>query len=199
MSRGTSRRAAAATRGAALALRITTSLPSAPSTPPAQATWVYLVGLPAYLLNTRAAPPTPLGAADYAGFAIWAAGLAIQALADSQKSAFRRVPANRDAYIDRGLWGLSRHPNYLGEIGLHSGLALVAASGLPAGERALAVVPPLFTAMLLLLVSGVPPLEKHAQQKWGHLPDFQAYTRETGVLLPYPSSLLGRARARKAD
>lgn len=141
--------------------------------------------------------PAPLSTVDYVGFAVWASGLAIQAVADGQKSAFRRVAANRESFIRSGLWAISRHPNYLGEIMLHCGLALVAANGLPAGERALAVVPPLFTSMLLLLVSGVPPLEKHAQQKWGHLPEFRQYVAETGILLPYPSSLF-RSRKQKA-
>lgn len=161
-----------------------------------QGLWVYLVGLPAYLLNTRSALPPPLTVVDALGLAVWALGLSVQAVADSQKSAFRKITQNRDAYIDTGLWAISRHPNYLGEITLHSGLALVAANGLPAGERTLAIVPPLFTAMLLLFVSGVPPLEKHASAKWGHLPAYREYVARTGILVPYPSSLLG-ARTRK--
>ncbi|KAJ1628202.1 hypothetical protein T492DRAFT_595023 [Pavlovales sp. CCMP2436] len=161
-----------------------------------QGTWVYLVGLPAYLLNTRDAAPSPLTWVDYVGLAVWASGLLLQGVADGQKSAFRAEPRNRDAFITSGLWALSRHPNYLGEITLHCGLALVAANGLPAGERVLAVAAPLFTSMLLLLVSGLPPLEKHAQQKWGQDPAFQKYTAETAVLLPYVSSVF-RARAQE--
>jgi steroid 5-alpha reductase family enzyme len=171
--------------------------PAVPFRPPvalarcgAQGTWVYLVGLPAYLLNTRSQAPIALTWVDATGFGVWAAGLVCQAIADGQKARFREAAANRDAFIRSGMWALSRHPNYLSEIVLHCGLALVAANGLPAGERRLAVVPPLFTAMLLLCVSGVPPLEKHAVQNWGHLPEYQAYVARTGILLPYPSSVL---------
>jgi steroid 5-alpha reductase family enzyme len=152
---------------------------------------VYLVGLPAYLLNTRKVTAPPLSWVDALGFLVWAGGLAVQAVADGQKSKFRQDSRNKEAFITSGLWALSRHPNYLGEIVLHCGLALVAANGLPAGERTLAIVPPFFTAMLLLCVSGVPPLEKHAFQKWGHLPAYQRYVATTGILLPYPSALLG--------
>lgn len=162
-----------------------------------QGTWCYLVGLSTYLLNTRTTHPSPLTLVDAIGFVVWAVGLSIQAIADGQKRAFRLDPGNKDEFIRHGLWAISRHPNYFGELVLHTGLAIVAANGLEKG-RVLAVVPPLFTSMLLLFVSGIPPLEKHAEKKWGDRPDYREYVKCTGILVPYPSSFFVAAPVKPA-
>lgn len=47
-------------------------------------------------------------------------------LPSSQKYQFKNDPTNKGKFIDTGLWALSRHPNYLGELGLWWALAGVA-------------------------------------------------------------------------
>ena len=59
------------------------------------------------------------------GIAIFLSGFLLEALADWQKEVWRAVPANRGRWIDTGLWGWSRHPNYLGEIMLWAGMAVL--------------------------------------------------------------------------
>lgn len=156
-----------------------------------QGSWVYCVGLPAYLLNTCGSPAAPLGWVDTVGFAVWAIGLALEAIADAQKAKFRSEPRNRDTFICTGLWAISRHPNYLFDIVLHLGLALVAFNGLPPSQRMFAAVAPAFTVTFLTCISGIPPLEKSAAKRWGHLDEYKMYVRDTGVLLPRLSSLVG--------
>ena len=68
----------------------------------------------------------PLGAWVAAGGLIWAIGFGIEVVADRQKSAFRKDPANAGRFISSGLWAWSRHPNYCGEIVLWVGVALIA-------------------------------------------------------------------------
>ena len=46
-------------------------------------------------------------------------------IADEQLRRFRKAPENRGRVIDTGLWGRSRHPNYLGEITTWWGLWLL--------------------------------------------------------------------------
>ena len=65
---------------------------------------------------------------DYVGWTMWSVGFIMEVVADHQKSQFRANPANRDAFITTGLWSLSRHPNYFGEILLWFGLFVSASS-----------------------------------------------------------------------
>jgi steroid 5-alpha reductase family enzyme len=46
------------------------------------------------------------------------------------------------------------------------------------------LVSPVFVILLLTRVSGVPMLEKSAEQRWGSDPDYKHYVAVTPVLLP---------------
>ncbi|KIC56611.1 DUF1295 domain-containing protein [Microbacterium hominis] len=117
------------------------------------------------------------------GAAVWLMGLIIEVLADAQKAAFRRDPANTGRFIDTGVWAWSRHPNYFGEILVWVGVAIVA---LPAavGWQWVTLVSPLFVILLLTRVSGIPLLEKRADARWGEEPAYQEYKKRTPVLVP---------------
>ena len=91
------------------------------------------------------------------GGLVWLAGMGLEVVADAQKSAFRRDPANRERFINTGLWAWSQHPNYLGEIVLWAGIALIAVPVL-AGWGWLVLVSPLFVWVLLTRISGIPLL-----------------------------------------
>ncbi len=117
------------------------------------------------------------------GAILWIAGFAIEVIADGQKSAFRAKPENKDAFITTGLWSISRHPNYLGEIMLWLGIAVIAFPAL-SGWGYVALFSPIFVFLLLNFVSGVPLLEKHADEKWGGQAEYEAYKASTPVLFP---------------
>lgn len=119
------------------------------------------------------------------GIVIWLAGFAIEVVADQQKAAFRRDPANEGRFISSGLWAWSRHPNYFGEIALWTGIAIMAIP-LLSGWRWVVLISPVFVTLLLTRVSGIPMLEARAQKRWGDDADFQAYTRDTSMLIPRP-------------
>ena len=118
-----------------------------------------------------------------AGALLWLVGFAIEVIADRQKSRFRAEPANRGRFISTGLWSRSRHPNYLGEILLWIGVAVIALPVLE-GWQWIGLLSPVFVAVLILRVSGVPLLEAKADAKWGGQPDYEEYKRATPVLLP---------------
>jgi len=157
----------------------------------AQATWITLVGLPVYLANAiPAAAHPPLGGRDFVSLALLASSFAFEVTADRQKSAWRAAKDNKlhdEKFITSGLWGISRHPNYAGEIGIWSGMwALGALSGaLPAPGIITSAASPLMTYALLRYVSGVPPLEKSGNKKFGNDPKWQEYTRNVPVLFPW--------------
>lgn len=123
----------------------------------------------------------------YLGAAMWVLGFAIEVIADGQKSAFRKDPTNKEAFITSGLWAWSRHPNYFGEILLWTGMAVVAIPVLTGGLW-IAIVSPLFVTFLLTKVSGIPLLDAAALQRWGEDPAYQDYRRRTPVLFPKPPS-----------
>ncbi|KAM9752935.1 uncharacterized protein ACNS7B_009235 [Menidia menidia] len=148
-----------------------------------QALWVFGTLLPTLMLNSEKRY-VPLGARDYIGWTIWGLGFATEAIADQQKWNFKRDPDNAGKFIQSGLWGYSRHPNYFGEILQWSGLWL-SASSVMEGPQYLSVASPLFVWFLLRYVSGIPILEKQAMKKWGSDPAFQEYVKNTPLLWPW--------------
>jgi steroid 5-alpha reductase family enzyme len=149
-----------------------------------QGLWVSLT-LAAALAAITTEERKDLDAWALAGALVWVAGFAIEATADVQKSRFRAGPANKGHFISSGLWSWSRHPNYFGEIVLWVGVALIAVPVL-SGWQWVTLISPLFVALLLTKVSGVPLLEKSADAKWGGREDYEAYKRATSVLVPRP-------------
>lgn len=121
------------------------------------------------------------------GSLVWAAGFAVEVVADRQKSAFKQDPVNEGRFITTGLWAWSRHPNYFGEIVLWIGIAIVALPVL-SGWRWVTLISPVFVVLLLTRISGVPLLERRGRKRWGDDPAYQRYVERTPVLLPRPPS-----------
>ena len=119
------------------------------------------------------------------GFLVWVIGFGMEAIADQQKNRFREDPANEEQFIRTGLWSWSRHPNYFGEIVLWVGVAIIALPVLR-GWGWVSLISPIFITILLTRISGVPMLEKRADEKWGGQPDYEVYKRDTSVLVPLP-------------
>lgn len=149
-----------------------------------QAVWVIFTASAALIVIT-ASQPQPLDVFFWAGAAMWAIGFTFEVIADEQKRRFKADPANTGRFITSGLWSWSQHPNYFGEITLWLGI-LVMALPLLSGWAYLAIISPLFVALLLTKVSGINLLDGIAKRRWGDDPAFQAYRRDTPVLLPRP-------------
>lgn len=149
-----------------------------------QGLWVLLTAAAALAIITSDERRS-LGWVAYVGVAVWAGGFAIEVVADRQKSAFKRDPANEGRFIQSGLWAWSRHPNYFGEITLWTGIAIIAVPIL-SGWRWVVLISPVFVALLITRVSGVPMLETRADQRWGGEEDYERYKASTPVLIPRP-------------
>lgn len=119
----------------------------------------------------------------YTGAGLWVTGFLIEAVADLQKARFRRDAANKGSFISAGLWSWSRHPNYFGEIVLWTGIAVMAFPVLQGWQYA-TLVSPLFVTLLLTRISGIPLLEEAADKKWGGQAAYEAYKKNTSVLIP---------------
>lgn len=147
-----------------------------------QGLWVFLT-LCAALAAITTLRPSALGLLDGLGVAIWVVGFAIEVAADRQKSLFRNEKPGH--YVHTGIWAWSRHPNYFGEIVLWIGIALIASSTLR-GWQWVTMISPVFVIFLLTRVSGVPLLEKRADERWGDLESYQRYKAKTPTLVPRP-------------
>ena len=161
-----------------------------------QGAWCFITGLSVYAVNTRPAPVQPaLGWLDAIGIIVWLVGFGIEVVADHQKSVWRALPTSRGRYIDVGLWRYSRHPNYFGEWSLWLGQFLLCASAFGGGDSRgafvgagwLCAISPLFVYLLLNYLSGVPLLEKKADERWGGEAAYLAYKRETWVFFLLPT------------
>jgi len=78
------------------------------------ATWIALVGLPVWLVNTSPARlSATLGMRDYVALSIYISGLVFETYADYQKFAWRKakdLKQHNESFISSGLWSISRHP-----------------------------------------------------------------------------------------
>jgi steroid 5-alpha reductase family enzyme len=139
--------------------------------------WVVSAPTLAALAGARA-----FGALDIAGAAVALAGFLFEAIGDAQMAAFKRDPANKGQVMDRGLWRMTRHPNYFGEACFWWGIWLIAlaAGGLPA---AWTIVSPLLMTVLLLKVSGVAMLERDIAER---RPAYRDYIARTNAFIPGP-------------
>ena len=114
----------------------------------------------------------------FIGLLVYILGISIEIIADYQKTVFRRNIENKDKFIITGLWSLSRHPNYFGEILLWTGIAIMSISSLQ-GLQYITLISPIFVYILLVYISGVRILEAQAEKKWGHLDSFKEYIKNT--------------------
>jgi len=119
----------------------------------------------------------------YIGTMIWVFGFLFEIISDYQKIKFKNNALNKNKFIDSGLWSISRHPNYFGEIILWIGIYIIT---LPAtsGLEYLGIISPLFVIVLLNKVSGINLLEASADKKWGSSKEYQKYKKITPKLIP---------------
>ena len=148
-----------------------------------QGLWVFLTMIVVIVINSQADSAPALGIWDGIGLSIWILGFGIEVIADNQKTIFNTEPDNQGKWIDSGLWSYSRHPNYLGEILLWTGIAFFGISCFTGLER-VAWISPIFIYLLLTKISGTPILDKRALEKWGDDPEYQKYRVNTPALIP---------------
>jgi steroid 5-alpha reductase family enzyme len=140
--------------------------------------WVFLGMLPTF--PALSGPGRPVGALDLLALAVTAGAIAVEAASDLQLRRFLRARRDPAAVLDTGLWALSRHPNYLGEVLFWWGLFLF---GLAADPRwAWTAVGPVSITLLFVLVS-VPWMDRRMLSRH---PEWAEHLRSTSALFPWP-------------
>ncbi len=114
---------------------------------------------------------------NIAGLIIWLVGFTFESIGDWQLAQFIKNPANRGKLMTAGLWSVTRHPNYFGEILLWWGIGLMSL-----GSRFgwLGLIGPSLLSYLIIKVSGVPLAEAAVNTK----PGWKQYAAKTPVLIP---------------
>ncbi len=148
-----------------------------------QAAAVFIIILPAVVVLTS--QKTSITFLTILGFLIWLSGFLIEGIADQQKFEFKNDSKNSNKWVENGLWKYSRHPNYFGEMLCWWGIFIMSIPFLE-GWGWLVIANPLFITFILLFVSGISPLEKLADKKFGKEPGYQEYKKRTSVLVPLP-------------
>ena len=147
------------------------------------ALWVFLTTVNAITIIALN-PLEPVDMFFALGTSLWILGFGFEAVADRQKKRFSELPENKDKFITQGLWSISRHPNYFGEIILWTGIAIISFP-LLSDWQFVTLVSPVFVFLLLTRISGLPFLEDKAEKKWGNDKDYIAYKNKTPVLVPF--------------
>merc|ERR1719203_1428612 len=156
-----------------------------------QGMWVYFCCMPMFVINSinndsvYRSDVDNITVLDIVGWSVWAFGWGIEILADRQKTVFKNDPNNRGKFCNAGLWALSRHPNYFGEIVLWIGIFISSAS-VAQNAGWLAVLSPVWTIVLLVFGSGIPMSEAAALKKYGETPGYKEYLETVSVLIPLP-------------
>jgi len=147
------------------------------------ALWVFLTTVNAITLIALN-PLEPIGIFFIMGALLWLLGFGFEVIADRQKKHFSEQPKNEGRFITQGLWSVSRHPNYFGEIILWAGIAIISLPFL-SGWQFVTLVSPVFVFLLLTRISGLPFLEDKAEKKWGEDKDYIEYKKRTPILVPF--------------
>ena len=137
---------------------------------------VFLGMLPVYAVTVLG--DQPLNVIDGLAALVMFAAITLQMTADVQLHAFAAQAKPGDT-LETGLWSRSRHPNYLGEIGMWVGLALF---GLAAYPRGAAWVGLGALAMILMFrYASIPMMEKRSLAR---RPEYADTMARIPMLLP---------------
>jgi len=141
---------------------------------------VYLGLLPAFYATKMSGEITIY---DYLGLAICLIATLIELVADEQMRSFKKT-AKKGEIMNKGLWRLSRHPNYFGEILLWVGVFVFVIPNSDALWTAIGWI-----AMLILFVFiSIPMMEKRSIE---NKPNFKEHMKTTPALIPSIKKMFG--------
>lgn len=136
---------------------------------------MYIVSLPVIYASTTT---QALSWYNYLGIILWAVGFFFESCGDYQLKQFIKNPLNKDKIMDKGLWSLTRHPNYFGDSSMWFGIFLIAISNI---NGLWIIVGPALMTFFLVFVSGVRLLEK----KYKGNKEFEDYKMRTSAFIPW--------------
>jgi len=141
--------------------------------------FVFLGCLPLWYVLSATAPP---GIYDVIAIIFTFSAILTEWIADEQLIKFRKSNIN-SSFMNSGLWSVSRHPNYLGEISFWGGLFLfvISSSGFRNTSGYWTVMGFVSMVILFKLIS-IPLMEKRNIER---KPGYQEYIQKVPALMPH--------------
>ena len=115
---------------------------------------------------------------NYIGVILWSVGFFFESFGDYQLKQFKKNKENKGKLMDKGLWALTRHPNYFGDSAMWFGIFLIAITDI---SSIWIIVGPSLMTFFLVFVSGVRLLEK----KYIGRKEYDDYKRRTSAFIPW--------------
>ena len=117
----------------------------------------------------------------WVGAAVMAFGVTLEAVADAQKNAAKKVNPKR--FVDTGVYKMVRCPNYLGELVIWTGSFIVCfGASCNAWQWIIASIG--YLGIVYVMFSGARRLELRQDKVYGTDPEYQLYIKNTPILLP---------------
>ena len=137
---------------------------------------VYSASIPLFIYSTL----NEFSYLDFIGSGIILLGTLLELISDIQMKTFIKNRTSRSEIINVGLWNYSRHPNYLGEISIWFGVALVL---LISNISYWYFIFGAIINLIMFLVISIPMEERHMKE---YKPDMDKYIKSTSMLLILP-------------
>ena len=137
---------------------------------------IYIISLPVILSDVY--PKKANLAIFLIGLVLWIVGYIFEALGDYQLDTFLRLKHKPSKYMSKGLWSITRHPNYFGEATMWFGIFIISLSLSRYGIYT--IISPILITFLLTKVSGIPMVEK----RWKDDPEWKKYAAKTPAFIP---------------
>jgi steroid 5-alpha reductase family enzyme len=119
-----------------------------------------------------------IGVLDATGIIVTVIGILMETISDEQLKRFKKTKKEGEL-MTKGLWRISRHPNYFGQIIFWWGLYFFALSD--SGELWWMIIGPIAMTLLFIAVS-IPLMEKRLAEKY---PQFFEYKKKVSMLIPW--------------
>ncbi|GIY14792.1 hypothetical protein CEXT_610781 [Caerostris extrusa] len=154
-----------------------------------QAVWVFTVSLPVIFINSprKVAPnvnPPPMTVLDIVGTVMFVVGFLCESVSDIQKFQFKENSTTKDRWSmeifspPKLLW---RNFAVVGDLRFVNECSQ--------GPEWLAILSPIFITLILLFLSGLPLLERSADERYRNIDDYRTYKLTTSPLIPLPKGV----------